>query len=80
MINVKHLAGEEWQVTVEAGVTTQHHVRIAQADLDRFGGGWAQRLDVPPLLSHPSARAVVRGAADVVFQLRADVSYFHFRA
>jgi len=39
MINVKHLAGEEWQVTVQAGVTTQHQVRVAQTDLDRFGAG-----------------------------------------
>jgi hypothetical protein len=39
MISVKHLAGEEWQVTVRAGVTTKHQVRVAQADLDRFGAG-----------------------------------------
>jgi len=39
MISVTHLDGEQWQVTVQAGVTTQHLVRIAQADLDRFGAG-----------------------------------------
>lgn len=39
MINVKHLAGEEWQVTIEAGVTTEHRVRVARADLERYGAG-----------------------------------------
>lgn len=36
MITVKHLAGDEWQVTVKAGVTTQHRVRVTASDLDRF--------------------------------------------
>lgn len=39
MITVKHLGGEEWEVTVKAGATTQHRVRVTQSDLVRFGGG-----------------------------------------
>ena len=39
MITVKHLGGEEWEVTVEANVTTQHQVRVTQADLGQFGVG-----------------------------------------
>lgn len=39
MITVKHLAGDEWQVTVKAGVTTHHRVRVTQADLDRLAAG-----------------------------------------
>lgn len=39
MITVKHLAGDEWQVTVKAGVTTQHRTRVSQADLERFAAG-----------------------------------------
>jgi hypothetical protein len=39
MISVKHLAGEEWQVTVIDSATTQHRVRVTPADLDRYGSG-----------------------------------------
>lgn len=39
MIAVKHLAGDEWQVTVKAGVTTHHRVRVTQEDLERFAAG-----------------------------------------
>lgn len=39
MITVKHLAGDEWQVTVKAGVTTHHRVRVTTAELDRFAEG-----------------------------------------
>jgi hypothetical protein len=39
MMDVRHLAGDEWQVTVKAGVTTEHRVRVRPADLDRFVGG-----------------------------------------
>ena len=39
MIKVDHVAGDEWQVTVTNGATTQHRVRVTQADLDRYGAG-----------------------------------------
>jgi len=39
MITVKHLEGEEWEVTVKAGATTRHRVRVTPSDLERFGGG-----------------------------------------
>ena len=39
MITVKHLGGDEWEVTVEAGTTTRHRVRVTKSDLERFGGG-----------------------------------------
>ncbi len=39
MITVKHLAGDEWQVTVKSGVTTHHRVRVTQSDLERFATG-----------------------------------------
>jgi len=39
MITVKPLEGEEWEVTVAAGVTTQHRVHVTKSDLERFGGG-----------------------------------------
>ena len=38
MITVRHLKGEEWEVTVKAGTTTRHRVRVTGADLERFGG------------------------------------------
>jgi hypothetical protein len=38
MITVKHSAGDEWLVTVKAGVATEHRVRVTQADLQRFAG------------------------------------------
>jgi len=39
MITVKYLAGDEWQVTVKAGVTTHHRVRVTRADVERFAAG-----------------------------------------
>lgn len=39
MLEVKHLAGEEWIVTVKGSVTTQHRVRVTQKDVERFGAG-----------------------------------------
>jgi hypothetical protein len=39
MITVKHLAGEEWQVTVQAGVTTHHRVRVTQPVIERLAAG-----------------------------------------
>jgi len=39
MITVKHLGGEEWEVTVKSDTTTQHRVRVTQSDLEQFGGG-----------------------------------------
>ncbi|HVR36791.1 MAG TPA: hypothetical protein VMS21_13160 [Methylomirabilota bacterium] len=39
MISVNHTSGDEWQVTVDAGGTTRHRVRVSANDLERFGGG-----------------------------------------
>jgi hypothetical protein len=39
MISVRHSAGEEWNVTVESGVKTEHRVRVTQADIERFSAG-----------------------------------------
>ncbi len=39
MIGVKHLAGDEWSVTVQGSVTTHHRVRVTNADLARFSEG-----------------------------------------
>jgi hypothetical protein len=39
MITVKHTAGREWLVTVNAAVTTQHRVRLTEADLQRLAEG-----------------------------------------
>ncbi len=39
MISVRHSAGDEWIVTVQTHVTTQHRVRVTQADLDQFAAG-----------------------------------------
>jgi hypothetical protein len=39
MITVQQLKGEEWEVTVTAGTTTRHRVRVTKSDLERFGGG-----------------------------------------
>lgn len=41
MINVKHLAGEEWLVTISEKVTTQHRVRVTDGDVSRYGHGHA---------------------------------------
>jgi len=39
MITVKHLAGDEWAVSVQGAVVTHHRVRVTQADLARFSEG-----------------------------------------
>jgi len=39
MISIRKLEGDEWEVTVEAGVTTQHRVCVKKLDLERLGGG-----------------------------------------
>jgi hypothetical protein len=39
MITIQASSGDEWIVTVKAGATTDHRVRVIQADLDRFGAG-----------------------------------------
>jgi len=39
MITIQASSGDEWLVTVNAGATTEHRVRVTQADLDRFGAG-----------------------------------------
>jgi len=36
MISVKHSAGNEWVVSVQGAVLTQHRVRVTKADLDRL--------------------------------------------
>jgi hypothetical protein len=36
MISVKHSAGDEWVVSVQGAVMTQHRVRVTKADLDRL--------------------------------------------
>jgi hypothetical protein len=46
MIEIKHLGGEEWNVTVRSGRTTEHRVRVSGADVQRFAGenGSVERL------------------------------------
>lgn len=45
MIKVRPLASNEWAVTIQADVTTEHRVRVTKADLERFAeGGDAQKL------------------------------------
>jgi hypothetical protein len=39
MIEAKHSSGDEWIVTVKAGVTTHHRVRVSKQDVERFAGG-----------------------------------------
>jgi hypothetical protein len=39
MIEVKHLAGEEWMVSIKGSVATQHRVRVSKSDVERFGAG-----------------------------------------
>jgi hypothetical protein len=39
MIEVKHASGDEWIVSVRGSVITHHRVRVAKADLARFGEG-----------------------------------------
>ena len=39
MIALKHLGGDEWEITVKADLTTHHRVRVTKSDLERLGGG-----------------------------------------
>ena len=39
MITVQHLAGDEWNVTVQGTTVTGHRVRVTKADLARFPEG-----------------------------------------
>ncbi len=39
MISVKHSAGDEWVVSVQGDVLTNHRVRVTKADLDRLSEG-----------------------------------------
>ena len=39
MIDVKHLAGEEWLITIKSTATTQHRVRVTKADTERLAAG-----------------------------------------
>ncbi len=39
MIEVKHVTGEEWAVSVQGAVMTHHRVRVRQADLQRLSEG-----------------------------------------
>jgi hypothetical protein len=36
MIELKHLAGDEWLVSVQGAVATHHRVRVTSADIARF--------------------------------------------
>jgi hypothetical protein len=36
MITVEQAGGDEWLVTVKAGATTHHRVRVTRADVERF--------------------------------------------
>jgi hypothetical protein len=38
-IDVKHSAGDEWLVTINAAVRTHHRVRLTKAVHDRLAGG-----------------------------------------
>jgi len=39
MIGLKHLAGDEWAVSVQGAVMTHHRVRVTKADLERLSEG-----------------------------------------
>ena len=39
MIEVKHLAEDEWMVSVQGSAKTHHRVRVTKADVDRFSEG-----------------------------------------
>ncbi|CAN5538704.1 hypothetical protein BH20VER1_BH20VER1_31660 [soil metagenome] len=36
MIEVEHIAGDQWRVTVRATTRTEHLVRVPEAELQRF--------------------------------------------
>ena len=44
MIEVKHLAGDEWMVSVKATVTTHHRVRVTEQDVQRLAVGQATEV------------------------------------
>ncbi len=46
MVRVKQVADELWQVTVTAGTTTEHEVRVTAADVQRFGAGRLQAQEL----------------------------------
>ncbi len=39
MIELQHLASDEWNVTVQAATVTQHRVRVTESDVARFAQG-----------------------------------------
>jgi hypothetical protein len=39
MLTIEHSAGDEWNITVAAGVTTHHRVRVTRAELERYAEG-----------------------------------------
>jgi hypothetical protein len=39
MIEVKHLAGDEWLVSVQGSMKTRHRVRVTKGDLARLSEG-----------------------------------------
>jgi len=39
MISVKHSASDEWVVSIQGEVLTNHRVRVTKADLDRLSEG-----------------------------------------
>lgn len=38
MIHIEKITGDEWLVTVTSDTTTEHTVRVKEADVARFGG------------------------------------------
>jgi hypothetical protein len=44
VIEVKHAAGDEWDISIRGDVVTHHHVRVSPADLARFGAGQPAEL------------------------------------
>jgi hypothetical protein len=41
MIEVKHVEGDEWLVTVKSNATTHHRVRVQKAEAERLAAGKA---------------------------------------
>ena len=39
MIEVKHGVGDEWLVSIQGAVATQHRVRVTKSDLERLAKG-----------------------------------------
>ena len=63
MIEVKHLAGDEWMVSVQGSVETNHRVRVTKIDLARFSEGGAPedllRASFQFLLEHESNTSIL---------------------